>query len=403
MSKRGYSILFILIILVFSTIAGPVLAEETKKDKPARGIVAALRYPGMTIGPEDKVRVDYVVKNIGRSDETILFEVIEQPEGWETQVKSYGDVITGVFLAEDEDRTLTLTARPKGEKEDGKLPAGTYKFAVKASTKDGSMTEESSVEITVTKEQKTEEGIDLTTSYPVLRGPSDATFEFSLDVKNDSEEDALFNLSAKGPDGWEVSFKPAYEDKQISSLQIQASQSRSVKMEVRPARRAETGEYPVNVMIQSSQAKTEAELKVVLTGTYEIKTGTPNGLLSLTTQTGQQANISLFVRNDGSAVQKEVSFLSFKPENWEVKFEPEKLENLKPGDLKQVEVLITPAKEALVGDYSVAVSAQGEKVTDEVEFRVTVKASSAWGWIGVAIIILVIVGLAVTFRRLGRR
>jgi uncharacterized membrane protein len=263
--------------------------------------------------------------------------------------------------------------------------------------------EESSVEITVTKEQKMEEGIDLTTSYPVLRGPSDATFEFSLDVKNDSEEDALFNLSAKGPDGWEVSFKPAYEDKQISSLQIQANQSRSVKMEVRPARKAETGEYPINVMIQSSQAKTEAEMKVVLTGTYELKTGTPDGLLSLTTQTGQQANISLFVRNDGSAVQKEVSFLSFKPENWDVEFKPEKLENLKPGDLKQVEVLITPAKEALVGDYSVAVSAQGEKASDEVEFRVTVKASSAWGWIGVAIIVLVIVGLALTFRRLGRR
>lgn len=403
MSKRSYIILFFLFVFSITTIAGAALADEPKKDKPARGFVAALRYPGVTIGPEDKVRVDYVVKNTGRSDETIMFEVTEQPKGWETQIKSYSDVITGLFLAEDEDRTLTLTAKPKGEKEDGKLPAGTYRFTVKASTKDGSISETSSIEITVTKEQKAEEGIELTTSYPVLRGPSDATYEFSLDVKNDSEEDALFNLSAKGPDGWEVSFKPAYEDKQISSLQIQANQSRSVKMEVKPARRAETGEYPIDVMIQSSKTKTQAQMKVVLTGTYEIKAGTPNGLLSLTTQTGQEANISLFVRNDGSAVQKEISFLSFKPENWDVKFNPEKLENLKPGELKQVEVLITPAKEALVGDYSVGVSAQGEKATDEVEFRVTVKASSAWGWIGVAIIILVIIGLAVTFRRLGRR
>jgi uncharacterized membrane protein len=64
---------------------------------------------------------------------------------------------------------------------------------------------------------------------------------------------------------------------------------------------------------------------------------------------------------------------------------------------------ITSADQALVGDYSVSLRVEGEKSTKDMEFRVTVKASTAWGWIGIGIIVLVIAGLVVLFIRLGRR
>jgi uncharacterized membrane protein len=57
----------------------------------------------------------------------------------------------------------------------------------------------------------------------------------------------------------------------------------------------------------------------------------------------------------------------------------------------------------LVGDYSVNVKVDGEKDSKNMEFRVTVKASAAWGWIGIGIIVLVIGGLIGLFRSLGRR
>jgi len=46
---------------------------------------------------------------------------------------------------------------------------------------------------------------------------------------------------------------------------------------------------------------------------------------------------------------------------------------------------------------------EGEKANKTLEFRVSVKASSAWGWIGIGIIVLVIGGLTFLFRKLGRR
>ena len=86
-----------------------------------------------------------------------------------------------------------------------------------------------------------------------------------------------------------------------------------------------------------------------------------------------------------------------------MEFNPENITDLAPGTLKQVEATITPSDQALVGDYSVGINAKGEKVSESMELRVTVKASTAWGWIGIGIIILVIAGLVVMFVKLGRR
>ena len=70
---------------------------------------------------------------------------------------------------------------------------------------------------------------------------------------------------------------------------------------------------------------------------------------------------------------------------------------------RQVEVAITPPNQALVGDYSVKVSIQGEKASKDLELRVTVKESTSWGWIGIGMIIVVIIGLVILFVRMGNR
>jgi uncharacterized membrane protein len=177
-----------------------------------------------------------------------------------------------------------------------------------------------------------------------------------------------------------------------------------VSVEVTPPKEAAAGTYPVIVLIGSGEKKVEVKLAVVLTGTYQLDAGTPTGLLSLEASLGKSSNLSVFVKNTGSAVNRNISFNSFKPENWKVEFKPEKIESLDPGAMKQVEVTITPSGQALVGDYSVAVSVDGEKGSSKtVELRVAVKTSSAWGWIGLLLIVLVVAGLGGLFLRLGRR
>ena len=380
----------------------PGAEEEGKKDeRPPRSIAMAPEYPGVIIPPGEDVEMDLILYNKGKSDENIDVSITSIPKGWKARVKTYRFTVTGAHVENGESTRLTFFAEP--EKKDVK--PGKYVFRVEARTQDGAFTSKQNIVATVSEkaEKEKEKMVTVTTSYPVLRGPTDATFEFSLEVDNKLDKDKVYNLISKGPENWEINFKPAYEDKFISSVRLEKNQSKSVAVEVKPYRLAEAGEYPINVRVGSADAKAEAKLTVNLTGTYKLEAGTPTGLLSLEARKGKDANLSIYVKNTGSATNHNIKFISIKPENWKVKFEPEKIEALKPDELKQVEVTITPAEEALVGDYSVILNIDGEKDQKTMEMRVTVKASTAWGWIGIGIILLVIVGLGGLFTWLGRR
>jgi uncharacterized membrane protein len=388
--------------LTLITLAlSPAFAAEEKEKKdtrPERGMSVAFEYPGVVISSGDDATVDLIVKNKGRRDENISFKIVSSPSGWETKIKTYSFGISGVYMPEDEEKTVQFNAKP-----DKDTKPGTYSFRVTAQSEDGKLMASPTLRITLTEKEKAKGEIELTTSYPVLRGPNDAKFEFSLDVKNKIDKEALFNLTATAPKGWQTNFKPPYEDKYISSLRLKDNESKSLNVEVTPDRLTTAGTYRIPVKIAAGEAKAEAELTVIITGTYKIETGTATGLLSLTTEKGKPGTMSVYIKNTGSAPATNIEFLSIKPENWKVELEPEKIPTIEPGNLKQIELAITPAAEALVGDYAVGVNIKGEKSSDDLEFRVTVKASAAWGWIGIGIIVLVILGLFTLFVTFGRR
>lgn len=397
--RKKIFILFVLFSWVSWVAPIFLFAQEEKKDlRPERGIAVYTEYSGITIPRGETVKMDLTLENKGKTDETIDVKISEIPKGWKATLKGGSYLVTGMFVSNGKSRNLALTLEP-----DKTVGPGTYVFQFDARTEDGKFTSSHKLAVTVKERDPGMDDIQLVTSYPVLRGQTDARFEFSVEVINKIEVDRTFNLSAVGPEKWEINFKPSYETKQISSLRIRGGQSQTVAVEVTPPRDAQAGEYPILVRVSSGEKKAEAKLTVILTGIYKIDAGTPTGVLSLEAFPGKPANFSIFVKNTGSAVNRNITFSSFKPENWEVTFKPEKIDALEPNALKQVEVTVKPAAQALVGDYSVGVLVNGEKSDKTIEMRVTVKASTAWGWIGVGIILFVIAGLSALFIWLGRR
>ncbi len=377
-------------------------AEKTDiADKPERLILMAPEYPGVITAPGKEISMDLSFINRGRTDETLDVQVTQTPKGWKTKIKTYRYVVTGVHVPADDKKSLTFEALPEKE-----VPPGDYAFVVEAQTRDGRFKISQKINVTLAREQEgpeRDQGVKLTASYPVIRGPSDAAFEFSVEVDSRLDKEAIFDLFAQGPKGWDFNFKPAYETKFISSIRLKANQSQTIAVEVKPALNSPAGEYSINLRVSSGDAKTEANLTVILTGTYALDAGTSSGLLSLEARQGMPANVSFFVKNTGSAVNHDIKFMTFKPENWKVEFQPERIDQIEPNGLKQVEMIITPYEEALVGDYSIGIKVEGEKAAKALEFRTSVKASGAWGWIGIGIIVAVIAGLFGLFRALGRR
>jgi uncharacterized membrane protein len=380
-----------------------VLAARTPDDKnrPARALTMAVEFPGIEIPAGEDVEMDIIFYNDGRSNENVEIRVAEAPEGWKTAVKTYRYGISAVHVPAGEEKRITFETEPAPN-----TAPGDYRFSIAARTPDGRFKMQRAVKVRVRSPKEggmDAKGVELTTSYPVLQGPSDAEFEFSMEVDSKLDQDAVFDLLAQAPQGWQVNFKPAYESKFISSLRLKANGGSTVAVQVQPSPGIGAGSYPINVRVVSGDAEAEAVLTVVLTGTYQLEVGTLSGLLSLDAGQGRPATFSIYVKNNGTAANSDISFLTFKPENWTVEFTPEKIPSLKPDELQQVEVVITPHEDALVGDYSVALKVDGERASETVELRVTVKASAAWSWIGIGIIVAVVGGLTVLFRKMGRR
>lgn len=388
-----------------STGISPPALSETLSCQPdeapvRRGIFVAPRYPGVVVPPGRYVITDLIVENRGTVSESVFIFIPNVPEGWEALIRTYAYEVTGVLVPPGETRTLSLVAKPGRDVEPGE-----YVFPIRALSEDGEVTASSQLLIRTRTAIDTGdvEGVILSAPFPVLEGPTGARFEFSLDVENRLDMDVTYSLSAGGPENWEVRFKPAYEDKYISSLHIRAGQSRSLAVEVRPDRQASPGRHSVPVELASEHARVEAELVVELSGTHGIEVVTSSGLLSLSARQGEKTGLSLYVENSGSAVQRDIRFLSFKPENWEVTFAPDSIDTLEPGEIRQVEMHVTPDGRAIVGDYSLRVSVQGERAFKGLELRVTVRASAVWGWVGAALILFVIAGLSALYIHFGRR
>jgi uncharacterized membrane protein len=389
------------LLALFSMAASVAAAEDarTGADRPERGIFVFTEYSRLVIPVGENVRMDLTVENKGRRDENVLLGLTSVPRGWRAAIKGGQFAVSGVPVVSEKSRTLTFTAEPERG-----LPPGTYRFEIEGTSEDRALKVAQTLVITTEDRPGGARGdLQLSTSYPVLRGPTDSSFEFSLEVNNKSDADRLVNLAAEAPKGWEVNIKPAYESKQISSFRIRAGGSQTVALEVKPPRDAAAGEYPVLFRAATDKSQAEARLRVVLTGTYKLDAATPTGRLSLDAVVGKPATLSLLVKNTGTAVNRNVKLSAFAPENWKVEFKPETIEEIEPNAVKQVEVSITPAAQALVGDYSVALTADGEKASKTVELRVTARAASTWGWIGVGIIAAVIGGLGGLFTWLGRR
>ena len=397
---RASLITFIMATFCLLGLSAAQEKEQKEKDtRPERGFAIYTEYSGIFVPPGEPVRMELTIENKGKRDEDIALKLTTVPKGWKASIKGPNYLVSEIPVPGGKSRTLTFAA----EAEKGMKP-GSYLFQVDAQTADGKFTSSQKIDVTVREKTAFAEDITVTTSYPVLRGQTDSRFEFSLEINNKGETDRTINLGAQAPEKWETNFKPAYEQKQISSFRIKGGQNQTVAVEVAPPKDATSGTYPINVSVTSGEKKAEIKLSVILTGIYKLDAGTPTGLLSLDAFTGKPANMSLFVRNTGSAVNRNLTLSSFKPENWKVEFKPEKIDALEPGAMKQVEVTIIPAAQALVGDYSVGLSADGEKGSSKtVEIRVAVKTSTAWGWIGIIIIVAVIAALGGLFVWLGRR
>ena len=91
------------------------------------------------------------------------------------------------------------------------------------------------------------------------------------------------------------------------------------------------------------------------------------------------------------------------PSGWSVTFDTDTIDSIPVGESATATALITPSGNAVAGDYVITMKAKADGVDQSIQVRTTVETSQTWGLVGIGLIVLVLLGLGIVFRRFGRR
>jgi uncharacterized membrane protein len=149
---------------------------------------------------------------------------------------------------------------------------------------------------------------------------------------------------------------------------------------------------------------------VTITGTYSVSlTQTTDETLQTSAQVGAGKPYVWVVQNTGSGPLTNLTVSATPPTGWTVTFDTASIASLAPGKTQNVTATITPASNAVAGDYTIAFNLSAPSsgsvpgATASQTVRVTVQVGLNWLIVGGALILLVLVGLSWVFGRFGRR
>jgi uncharacterized membrane protein len=159
----------------------------------------------------------------------------------------------------------------------------------------------------------------------------------------------------------------------------------------------------VNFQVTGGNQTASIELSLDVTGEPQVAIVGPQERLSGEAEAGKETSFTFTLVNSGSSPATDLELSATPPSDWTVEFEPKQMATLAPNAASEVAVKIKPSERAIAGDYMVAVRAAGGPVSEEVQFRTTVRTSTIWGIAGLGVIAVAVLVLGGAVMRYGRR
>lgn len=373
-------------------LAPAALAQDKPRD--VKGVYLLTDYPAVSVRPGSTSSLGLKLQNYGSPPERLALEVGGVPAGWTATLLGGGQPVAAAMPATDGSVSLQLRLDiPAG------TDTGTHTLTVNA---EGQNTR-ASLPIAVTLAKELPAKLKVDSKLPALRGSAKSSFEYQLTIKNDSGRNLLVSFSANAPRNFDTSFTEAYGSQELSSIPIEAGQSKDIKLKVRPPSTVGAGTYPVSVRVTAEDATATAEVALEIVGQPQLRLSGRDGLMSARAEAGAQSTVAVIVSNSGSAPAEEIELSASAPNGWKVEFEPKTVDRLAPGAHKEVQAQLTPVGKALAGDYMMTVRANSRSENASADFRVTVSTSTLWGVAGAGIIGAALLAMVGAVARFGRR
>ncbi len=345
-------------------------------------------YTDISVTPGQSI--SYYVELINDTNVVQNAEIsLDGPADWKKTMTSGGWNASQISVKPKSSQNLNLEIEVPQ-----KVEQGVYRFTLNAKDK-------AALPLTIRVTQQGTFRTELTTEQPNMQGSSGSSFSFSTMLRNRTADKQQYSLTSEAPRGWLVVFNEG--GKNVTSVQVDPGASKSVSVDVRPPENIPEGSYKIPIGAVSGGTNAKLELEVVIKGSYKVELTTPSGVLSSDVTAGSSRKLDLTVKNSGSSVLTDLEMSANTPAGWEVTFEPRRIQKLDPGATTQVQATLKSSNKAIAGDYVTVMNVRAPEASASAQFRMAVKTSVLWGWVGVLLIAGVIGGVYYLFRKYGRR
>ncbi len=399
MQKLRIFCLLLVSLLAISPV-GAVFAQEEPEYAltmtPADGVYSTI----MIAGRDKDIRVD--LENIGDEAVTKIAFNSEVPVGW---TLTFDPPRMATLESFDSERIYASVLAPED------TGTGDYFVTLWAEGAQAS-TEKIEIRVTVRRAER-EQTIEVRAIHPSVEAIAGSDFVFEIQFKYVGDmlgDPKSFDLVPTAPQDWEVYFTPQFEkEKRVSAIGLKPG-TVAFTDKTRMVARApfwplpEPGDYTIILDVVSEDMKGTLEVTAVITAAYNLLLAPAGERYDTKAKAGRDNYFSLNVVNLGTAPIDKITFSSEKPAGWSVELSPDQVDSLEALDTQTVDINIKPPPETIAGDYMISVRASGvQRTSQKIDIRVTVETPTVWGWVGVGIIAIVVMGLVVIFMRFSRR
>jgi len=365
-------------------------------------------YPGVSAKAGDAVSFDLKLQNNTDTGESATLAIASLPDKWTANYQENGSQISRIYVdgtsavatssyggTAPNTTAVTLNLNVPADAKNGK-----YQIALSAT---GDKGDKAALVLDVNVSDTQVNQSTLVSQFPDLQGSPSTAFTFAMNLTNNGSTDAAYSLSAQAPDGWAAAFSDSTSGQQIASLSVTKRNTTGMNVKITPPTDATAGKYDIKVSAQSSKETLTADLVVNITGSYSMTLTTPSQTFNADAYVGKESPVTFILTNTGSSEIKTVNLTADAPTGWVVRFDPKSVDSIPAGQSAQVTAYVTPASNAITGDYQATFTASSQGTTAKSDFRITVKTSSVWGYVALIIIIALILVLLLVFKKFGRR
>jgi uncharacterized membrane protein len=325
----------------------------------------------------------------------LQLSVPEAAQGWKATLLGGGQPVGAVEVAPDSEERLQLRLEPPQG-----IGKGEYAFTVQA--KGAQHDVKLPIKLMIGEEVPAK--LKLTTNFPALRGTSTTSFKYRVTVNNDSGKDATVNFTADAPRNFQVNFTEAYGSQQLTSLPVEAGKTKDVEASLTLPRDTQAGEYKLVLHAKTEAASADLPVSLTIVGQPRLALSGEGGRLSGEAYSGQDSQITVVLRNDGSEAARDVELTASTPEGWKSSFDPKQVPQIPPAGTQNVKVTLTPSDKAIAGDYQTTIRASGAGgLSESANFRITVLTSTLWGVVAIGLVVLSLLVVVFAVARFGRR